>query len=259
MKSRYNKLNLILLNIFSMMLISTILSGDLHGITLNIKDIYIYYYSNTFLDGKITIINILTSSFPIIIAISIFADDLSVEIEKNATYIFTRSINRKKWITYKFVHILISLIKIQFIQFSISFMYFSVLGYKITDPKASLLVIIELFLLTTLTQYILIVIASLVTLKTNSIYGYIICNFIFLINIITFNLFYLKKQTLVQYIPFTQYILSIQENILVNRDIRYFSNFIPGYNFTEAVIYDIIIIITLLLVGRKIIEKHEFY
>lgn len=259
MKIRYNKLNLILLNIFSMIFISTILSGDLNKVTLDIKDIYIYYYSHTFVGERMSIINILSSSFPIIIAISIFSDDLSIELEKNSTYIFTRSRKRKKWITYKFIHILISIIKIQFIQFSISFMYFSVLGYRINDPKALLLAIIELFILTILTQYILVVIASLVTLKTNSIYGYIICNFIFLINIIALHLFYFKKQALVQYIPFTQYILSIQENILVNREIRYFSNFIAGYNFAGAVVYDIIIIIILLLVGRKIIEKHEFY
>ncbi|MBU3175375.1 DUF2705 family protein [Clostridium estertheticum] len=259
MKNRYNKLTLILLNIFTMMFIAKILSGDLHGITLDIKDIFIYYYSHTFLGEKITIINILISVFPIIIMVSIFADEVSIELEKNATYIFTRSVNRKKWITRKFIHIFISLIKIQLIQFSISFMYFSALGYRINDLKSSLVIIIELFILTTLTQYILIVISSLVTLKTSNIYGYTFCNFIFLINILIFHLFYFTKQTLVQYLPFTQYILSIQENILVNRNIRYLSNFIPGYNFTEAVIYDIIIIITLILVGRKIIEKHEFY
>lgn len=259
MKSRYKKVNLILLSILTMMIISKILSSDLNGITIDIKDIYIYYYSHTFLGEKMFITNVLISSLPVMVMVSIFADDLSIELEKNAPYIFTRSRKRKKWIVCKSMRMFISIIKIQFIQFSISFVYFSILGYRINETKTLILTIIELFILTILTQYILILITNLITLKTNNIFGYIICNFIFLISIIIFHLMYFKKHILVKYIPFTQYILSIQSNILVNRNIRYFSSFISGYNFGEAIIYDIVIIITLLLISRKIIEKYEFY
>ncbi|MCY6959659.1 hypothetical protein [Clostridium brassicae] len=259
MKTGCKKFNLIILSILSMILISTILNLNLNQMTSNIKDMYIYYYSYTFLSEKMTILNILISSLPMIISISIFADDLAIEIEKNAAYIFTRSRKRKKWIVNKFIYILFNILRIEFIQFSISFVYFTILGYRIKEPKQFLLVFVELLILNILTQYILIIIVNLVTLKINNIVGYIICIFLFLINIITFHLFFLKEQILVKYIPLIQYLLSIKENMLVDRSIIYFSNFIPSYNFIQAVAYDVIIIIFLLLVGRKIIEKYEFY
>jgi hypothetical protein len=203
MRSINKKWNLILLSMISMMLISAILSGDLNGVTNDIKDIYLYYYARTFLGGNISVFNVIISAFPTMIVISIFADDLSFDLEKNAQYIFTRTRDLKKWVINRFVHMLSDIMKIQFIQFSISFVYFIVLGYKFYSLKDFYMTVIVLFSLTVLTQYVLIIIANLITLKTNNVCGYIISSSIFLLSIIIFHLLYLKKQVLVNYIPST--------------------------------------------------------
>lgn len=259
MRIKNKNAGLFILMIILMMYISTTLSLQLHGETKDMKDMYMCYYSYTFLNEEFSTLKIIISALNTIIIVSIFADAVWIELEKNSAYIFTRTKKSKKWITNKLIHILGSLIKIQLFQFIISFGYFSFLGYRINNINEFILVILQLFLLVVSTQYILVIIANLVSLKANQVSGYIVSNSLIIISLIIFYTVYFSRGILTNLIPFTQYMITIQDNTLVNRNIRCFSHFIKNYSIIHALSFNLIFIIILFILGRKAIEKHEFY
>ncbi|GKX66712.1 hypothetical protein [Inconstantimicrobium mannanitabidum] len=257
--NRIKSICVLTLMIILMLYISITLSSQLHHITKDIKDMYLCYFSYTFINESFSSSKIIISALNTILIVSIFADNLSLELEKNAAYIFTRTKKIKKWLTNKLIYILCSIIKIQFCQFIIAFGYFGILGYRINNVSEFIQVILKLFILIVSTQYIAVIIANLVSLKTNQVIGYIVSISLIIINLIIFYSIYFTKRVLIGMIPFTQYMITIQDTTLVNRSVRYFSHYIKNYYFIHALIFNIVFIIILFVLGRRSIEKHEFY
>lgn len=259
MKIKSKRIDLLIILILSMMFISYTLSLNLKGISNDIKDLFVYYYSYSFLTEKFSILKIIKSVLNNTIMISIFAEYLWIELDRNASYIFTRTRKTKEWITRKFIEILRDLIIIQFIQFIFAFLYFYILGFRIIHLDEFILVNLQLFILITTTQYILIIIANLLMLKVNQVFGYIVSISLNIVSLLILYSLYGNSKLLVAFIPFTQYLISIQDNILINRSIPYFMHYIKDYSFYQALIYNAFFIGILILLGRKLINKHEFY
>ncbi len=256
---KYRVFKYLLMEICAMLCISYILSCDLFGVSNDIKDMYLYYFSYEFIGQNISVFQISISLIPISIMISMFADSLSYELYKNAAYIFTRSKNRTKWLINKLTQILIEITLADILLFIVAFIFFYFLGYKIVNFKEFISITLEIFILLLLTQYLLIIIANLISIKLDPTYGYIISNLIYIISILNFYYLSLKKITLLKYIPFTQQLISVQDNDYINRSISYFSKYIVGYGIRDAIIFDLIILIIVILVGIRQIKKAEFY
>ena len=239
--------------------ISYILSSDLVGISNDIKDMYLYYFSYQFLGQDISIIHIIISIIPMSVMISMFADSLSYELDKNAAYFFTRTNKRIKWLLNKLVEILIKITLVDILLFIVAFIFFYFLGYKIIDFKEFICIAWKVLILTILTQYILVILSNLISIKINSSYGYIISNLAYIISILNFYYLSSKNKVLFKYIPFTQQLITVQDNEYIDRSIKYFSKYIVGYSFSEAILYDFIILTIIILIGIKQIRKTEFY
>lgn len=242
-----------------MFFISYILSSDLVEFSNDMKDMYLYYFSYQFIGQDISLIHIITSLIPTSLMISMFIDSLSYELDKNAIYIFTRTNKKSKWLLYKLLNIFVKVSLINFFLFVIAFLFFWILGFEIVNFSYFINLILKLLLLVILTQYILIIISNLISIKFDSAYGYIISNLLYIISILNLYFLSFKNINLIKYIPFTQHVVSIQDNMCINRSILYFSKFITGYKFSNALIYDILIIIIIILFGIKQINKTEFY
>lgn len=259
MKLRSSKKKYLLLEIGILIYVSLILSSDLINLSRDMKDIYLYYFSYNFIGEDIEIFNIIISILPISIIIAMFSDVLSYELEKNAVYFFTRTNKRNKWLLKWFRNILLELLKVNFILFFISFMLFYLLGYRIIDIGEFVDVIFKLFSSSIIMEYILITISNIINIKLESVYGYVISNTIYITSILNFYFISLKDINYIKYIPFTQNIILIQDIKYINRSIKYFSNFIVGYSFEEAIIYGLCILIILILIGIRVIKTAEFY
>lgn len=259
MTRRYKKLKYLFLELCVMFCISYILSAHLVDVSKDIKNMYLYYFSYQFVGQDINIIHIITSVIPTSIMISMFADSLSYDLDKNAAYIFTRTKKRTKWLLNKLVEILIEITLVDILMFIIAFIFFSFLGYRIINAKEFISITLEILILLILTQYILIIISNIISIKMDTSYGYITSNLIYIISILSSYYISLKKIILLKYVPLTQHLITLQDNGCINRNIRYFSKYIVGYSFSEAVLYDFFILIIIILIGIRQIKKTEFY
>lgn len=255
----YKKFKYLFLELCAMFCISYVLSSDLAGVSKDIKNMYLYYFSYQFIGQNINIMHIMTSLIPISIMISMFADSFSYDLGKNAAYIFTRTKKRTKWLLNKLVEILIEITLVDILIFIIAFIFFSFLGYRIVDFKGFISVTSKILILLILTQYIIIIIANLISIKVGSSYGYIISNLIYIISILNCYYLSLKKIALLKYIPLTQHLITLQDNGCINRNIIYFSKHIVGYRISEALIYDFVILFITILIGIRQIKKADFY
>lgn len=255
----YKKSKYFFLELCVMLCISYILSSDLAGVSKDIKNIYLYCFSYQFIGQDISIMRIITAILPMVVMISMFGDSFSYELDKNAAYIFTRTKKRAKWLLDKLVEILVQITLTDVLIFIIAFIFFSFLGYRIIDFKEFINITFKILTTLILSQYILIIIANLISIKMDSSYGYIISNLIYIICILNSYYLALKKIILLKYIPLTQQFITLQDNKFINRNVKYFSKYIIGYRFSEAIIYDIVILIIIMLMGIRQIRKAEFY
>lgn len=259
MNKDYRKLSLFILSILAMICISKVHSEDLMYMNKEIESMYVCYYSYSFFNQKTTVINILFSTLPILINVAVFSCEISELLKKNSQYIFIRTTNKKKWILQEFISLFLRLLKFQGIQFIIVFIYFSVLGYKIIQPEKSIKIIMILFILLVLTEYILILSINIFSLIVDNIYTYTVVASLYVYFTIIFNLNIFNDKISVKYIPFTQHIISVQSEICINREIVIFKDFLQNYKIIESVFYDIILIIFLVCLGIIFIRKKEFF
>ena len=171
MKIKSKKTDLLIILILSMIFISYTLSLNLKGISNDIKDLFVYYYAYSFLTEKFSILKIIKSVLNNSIMISIFAEYLWIELERNAAYIFTRTRKTKEWITRKLGNNRFDNNSVYAIYVCV--FYFYILGFRIIHLDEFILVNLQLFILITTTQYILIIIANLLMLKVNQVFGYL--------------------------------------------------------------------------------------
>lgn len=253
-KIRYIFLEIIIIAVGSLMI-----SSDLIESSKDIKDMYLYYFSYHFIGQELSIIHIIISLLPISVIIAMYVDSLSYDIDKNAKYIFTRTSKRKRWFLSELLKIFKELILVDIILFIIAFIIFYILGYRIVSFLEFIKVVSKLLILLVLTHYILIIIANLISIKASPQYGYIISNLMYIVSIL--NIYYLsfKNFFALKYIPFIQHIITIQNNECIRRDILYFSRYINGYSFGDAIIYDLILLIIVISIGIRTISKLEFY
>lgn len=259
MKLRSRSRRYLLLEIVILIYISFVLSSDLFDISTDMKDMYLYYFSYNFIGEDIEILNIVISILPISIIIAMFSDVVSYELEKNSVYFFTRTKKRSKWLLKWFGDILLELVKVNFILFFISYIVFYLFGYRVVHINEFIYIVLKLFLSTILVQYILIILSNIVNIKLESVYGYITSNIIYIISILDLYFISLDNIKFIKFIPFTQNIVLTQDIKYIDRSIRYFSNFIAGYSFQEAMIYGFCILIILMLIGTRVIKTAEFY
>lgn len=259
MVRKYKKLKYLFLGLCAMICISYILSPDILGFSKDIKNMYLYYFSYQFIGHDISIMRIITCIIPMSIMISMFADSLSYELDKNAAYIFTRTKKRIKWLLNKLAELLIQITLVDILIFIIAFIFYHLLGYRIIDYKEFINISLKLLTALILSQYILIIIANLISIKMDSSFGYIISNLIYIMCILESYYLSLKKIILLRYVPLTQQFITLQDNQYINRHIVFFSKYITGYSFSEAILYDFAILIIIILVGIKQIRKTEFY
>lgn len=259
MIKNYKNFSLFILSIFVMFYLSVILSNDLQGTLNNIENMYFLTFSYSFLGQEISIMNIIQCFLLIAINVSIFADDISDELGRNAQYIFTRTTKRRKWILNKFSNILFKLIVVQAIQFILAFIHFKILGYEIYDFIMFSKNICVLFIFRILVQYTLILIINVLSLKLSDIYSYMVGIVFFFVSIIYFHTSYLQNGKLMKYIPLTQHIIKIIQPVNMNDNINNAMNFIPNYNPVISIVYSVIFVSIWIVIGTKLIKTKEFY
>jgi len=253
MKSKNKYIGYYILYLLFIVYSGLFFSKEIELYTDDIADLFVYANTYHMLGTKINAMNILMIAFPTIMMISLFADSIAIELEKNAMYIFTRSNKKQKWFLNKCLKIFMKLVVVNMVFMVFQLFVFGCMGFKVSFIDELIVIYFKILIFRLLSQYTLILLSNIIAVKFNSIAGYLMTCTIYILSIIFFHTLY--RVINIYNLPFMQnyaviYILNKYKYPFLNIDIY--------GNVWESVICGLIYLAVIIVLGNFIIKRKDF-
>lgn len=237
-----------------------IIGASIYSSNIDCSNIILEYYSYfpTTLEGSKMVMEILLATINVIYTVYIFFSNIYTYIFEKGIYIFTRTKNINKLIIKEYLKVGKNLLIYYIFQILIFNIFIISMGVEVSNIYNYILYTILSLLSIWLGTYILIILASLVSLYFNEIVGFIVSISLFVTNIIGLNILHnYSKLDYIRYFPFTQYLITLHDEIFINRN--FFDIYVSGYKFIYSLIYIAIIMLIIIFLSIRRIKKIDIY
>lgn len=220
----------------------------------DIKDLYLGYFSYLPIGQRVGVIDLIVPIVHIIFVTYLFSGYILDDIKEKGVVIFTRTDKKERWILEEYIKIFIRLNLYFLVQFGLFFILGITNNLHIINVREFISVILTLFIVQVLSSYVLIIVSNIVSLYSNSIYGYLVSVIGLCANMGILNELYInRKMDIIKYLPFTQHLILLDELNFISRNISLFDIKIEGYNLVTNIIVYLLILTMLMFVSiRKI-------
>ncbi|MCB2360025.1 hypothetical protein [Clostridium estertheticum] len=184
----------------------------------SIELLLVYNYGYLELSSIKYLIPIILWSIPQMYLIYSLKDTIASSLYRNSVYIFTRTNKRSFWILKEFKILFFHIIFYYGVQFITVISMGYILGLKFYPINKSLFIILILFILVCLTNYILILTINVLALKISLTYSFcigILINICSVFSMGFINEVYPKWLSIIKIIPSSQSIINWHTNSLV--------------------------------------------
>lgn len=239
-------------------LYSTKVSGENNRI---LESLFLFSYGQLNIEHIKYVAPILLWILPQAFLMYILGDYISVNFNRNACYIFTRTSNRKKWFLLKLLSLFCYVIIFYLMQFITVLGVAGIFGFKIHNYTTGLPLILAEYLLIVLVNYWLILFANIFSLTMNAVYSYCLTIAVNLFSILTSGVIYeLHKErlSLIMLLPSAQGILAWHDiTYLFMSYPQLFNIQISGFSLGYSILYLVMFSIVLIIWGLFRIENME--
>lgn len=229
---------------------------------LNYNKLYVLIidvFSNLDIEGIKHIIPILLFSIYNIYLTFCLMDYIYGYLKEHAINVFTRTSKRSKWLFIRCLNLLLYVIIFYILHFIIIGAVGSLYNFKLSFD--SIFVILKIFSLVVLFNYITVLFINIISLFISPMYGYIL---VIITNILTMffsEMIYLHTNKCIKFIklfPMSQLITSWHEGIIELFERKeYFTFYIQGFSFWYSIMYLLIISSFIVFMGNKRINKMD--
>lgn len=195
-----------------------------------------------------------------IVTLYIFGTYISDEFNKISIYVFTRRHNIQKWIQDKIKRMLLLINYYFIIQIIFILLLSKLCNFTIYNEKNTIILLISIYINLVIQTSILALISNIISLKYNSLIGYLFTFTFFSFSIVLSYVFKICEiNYYLKYVPFISSITGWYEsfNCILDRRLHNVLFYIDGYNFKYNLIFNIIVLSILILFISKYIENKE--
>ena len=198
---------------------------------------------------------------PQLYLIWILRDCISSELNANAAYIFTRTGKRAGWLLSKLLFLLILNLLYWLIQFTVLYVVGSIAGFGFYNIQEGIQLIFRQYMLMAMLSYFYILVANILSLKSNVIIGYFVAVFINIFSIFISSFFYKyleKGPTLIKFLPSSQAIITWHDSISgFPNKLGLFKFRLSGFSVMYSIVYLIIFCLIFIIYGCYSIEHMD--
>lgn len=189
---------------------------------------------------------------PQVFLVFILADYMLTDFTICSVYVFTRTPKRNRWFIRKAAELLSFAAIFYLFQFIVLFVIGKIAGLAVFDMLVFINLITNEFVLLVLISFIYVLAVNILSLKLGINYSFLaVVLFISFSSVLTF------KTNLLKFIPVSQSMLIWHEskNLLFYRDL--IGDYMPNFTIAFSVAYALIVILFLVFIGIKLIDKLE--
>lgn len=226
----------------------------------SLEYLFLFSYGHVDLQGVQDLIPVFFWIAPQLILLYFLGNYISVHLEQNAVYIFTRTHQRSTWLLAKVFTLCLYVLIYYFIQFITLWIVASSFGFQMNDPQGGIPLILEEFTLLVLLNILILLMVNILSLKISSLLAYTIVTGGNIASLF-FSYFLNEYQVgvgLIKWFPFTQGILSWHSQIPSSLT-RHLPNlfYLQDFSILFSTLYLVISSAILLVIGVKMLEKMD--
>lgn len=212
----------------------------------SIELLLVYNYGYLELSYIKYLIPVILWSIPQMYLIYSLKDTIASSLYINSIYIFTRTNKRSYWILKEFKILLFHIVFYYGVQFVTVISMGYIFGFKFYPINNSLFIILVMFILVCLTNYLLILTINVLALKINLTYSFsigFVINIGSIFSIGFINDFYPKCLSIIKIIPYSQSIINWHTNSIVGfynllkiKEFQFYFSYSIGYLILSCLI-----------------------